>query len=361
MLSFSLNSDQTTYIDMICLCVQDNKNYIRKFHYKDADEVTMQVLDSCIRNVKPSATKIDSYVKTTIRKINKGKLKEVPYDVLNEDGEVALPFMSLVQDDRETIEVGIEEKVNHLLGEMYLINPDYVMELRPIFFGTTLSSKELKKKFTTTDIRIIELGTQLRELAKYKSFMKGVTDFYIQLQEDKSKKKIVSTLKEIKIKDISYDILDYLPEESMICDDKGEDINIDLITLYSEIDLDLSKWHAKYKNLNIQKIDITEYIDYLYSRVFVDKGVNNKVISWATNSNYKLTMPSGVVKLNEDKNKFIELCYRELFLNILNANIGMIIGATPDTIYIKKKGAGLKTLRCNLAYNKTIDLPVEMV
>lgn len=358
MLTFSLNFDQTTYIDKICLSIQENKNYIKKFHPKNPEEASLQILDTCVRNIKPEYDVVDPYVKKTTRMINKGMSLETPYDTMNEDGEVASPFLSLVQNDQENIEIGVESKIINILAEMYLLDPDFVMSLKPVFYGSDLNNKELKQQYKTTNQRIIELGIQLREFAKYKAFMKGVTSFYLELQNKTKVKKAASAIKEIKIKDIKYDLLDYLPTEPLLRDANGKDIGFDLITLYSEIDLDLNKWSVKYKEIAVQKIDITEYIDFLYSNVFVEKGVNNKVITWAVDNNYKLTMPSGIVKLNEDRNKFIELCYRELFLNILNSNIGLIIGATPDSIYIKKRGAGIKTVRCILCYNKTIDLPV---
>ena len=360
MLSFSLNEEQMTYLNSAVNSLNGNIGYIRKFNSRNYEEAISTILDIAMRNRKDGYSNMNPYVKKIARHVPTKVTTELSFDTLNEDGEVAAPYLSLVKDDCELIEVNIDKRIYSYLDEMYLIDPEYVISLRNAFFADNKSEKELRQYKPVGD-RMRQLWQQLMEVSKYPVFNSCITEFYMNLQ-NKGKKAVSNTVKEIKIKDISYDILDLLPDESVLIDKNGVPIEIDRNTLYSEVELDMEKWSIKGRQaIGIQKIDISEYMDYIYTKTFVERGVNNSIITWAIGDSYKLMLPSGLVRINEAKEKFIDECYRELFLNILNANIGVILGATADSIYIRKRGVGIKTLRCITAYNKTFDLDVSTI
>lgn len=357
MLAFSLNEDVTSYLSKVVTCLNNNEGYIRKFNPKNPEEAKSNILDTAIRNRKEEYDNVTPYIKKTARHITPISY-EIPIDTLNEDGEVNVAFQGLISNEMERVEVNIDKKIFSCLDEMYLIDPEYVKRLKKIFFSDEITDKNLRQ-YKPTGERMRQLWSELQENTRYTDFLPCIIKFYQMLEEKESK--IRQNEKDIKIKDVSYDNLNLLPTESIIKSKTGEMIDIDRKTLYSKIDLDMTNWELVVKQIGVQKIDISEYIDMLYKWIYVEEGVDTKIITWAINGGYKLRMPSGVIKINEDKQKFVELCYRELFLNILVANIGVIIGATPDSIYIKQKGRGLKCIRCQTVYNKTVILPVENV
>ena len=369
---FSLNFNTTdfSYVSAVWSCIQENVRYFKKFNGAQYEEAMHLVLVRALRNKKTEYTDLTPYIKKLARTELKQKQRDVPLNYTDEEtGEVSKQFIGLAKGF--SVMTGEQsERLKNVFRDMYLMHPDEIIALRPLFEDIrvyTPESKAILAKVSdevkdTLWSAISRINNSLEDGGK--ASCKAIMEFYDEIARADEKQFRLSGTKNIVMTAPDYRCMSRIPVGDTIVitsgSHKGEQMGIDTsktLEMTSDVNLDLVSWLPISKTrCDVIKIDISEYINYLYDNIYVDKGVNTPHRKWLGNR-YALTSPAGKDYLNEDEEVFISKCIEELILNLIANNVNNIIGFTSDSIYVRPiRKITYDTIRCKIFNNKFIDL-----
>lgn len=340
--------------------IRRNMGYIRLFNGSDAEEVAQEIFLRILRNNR-GFDDYTPYIKKLARTIRRKKEKEVATDVYSNEGEVSGVFRQL----KETVELKTIEGLEGLykrLRHLYLLNEKSFDKLGVLFRSDLDEACDTNlKKLRTRDL---QLYNGLRSIID----TYGALDTFLALEKFLSdlgnlvNVQVAETMKEIKIRPLSKTVsaLEKIPDKPTIKDSNGQELGIDKAKLLTEPNPDYIKWTANgttSPTKRLQCIDITPYMEYLYQEVYVEQGVQTKVITWCGDS-YKLTSPSGEMYIDESFEYFINQCRIELLASVIRASIGNIVALSPDSIYFK--GKRIENIKLTVP-SKVLILPVKLI
>ena len=360
MISFSINEKKGMDEENILVlnAINENIQYFKKFNPHDWEEAAQRTYMVAVDNYSSNKGDIAPYIKKLAREIMKdSRNKENTYDLVTEDGEISQVFTVLKTeiDTRNFDGAGV---LLDAFKELYLMDEESFSKLEAIFTFDT--SEELK---VLSDLRIRNKGL-FRELGKLRDkhgndyFFRVLQTFFEQLPSYTKKRKLHVT-KIIDMKAGNFSLLDRISDTATIIDSNGKYHRIDKTTLTMDTNPDYLTWDLVGSSMcDILRVDISDYMSYMYEEVLVDKGVWTKHIAWCDNK-YKLTTPGGEVYVGLDRNKFLSNVRIELILNLMANNIGTIVALSPDSIYIKPtRSFDFGSLRLKCKTGRVIDLPI---
>lgn len=357
MLTFSVNEVDFVQMMRVEKTIENNIQYFKKFNGSRWREAVNKSFMVAVQHVKSEYDTLDPYIKNLARNIMKTQVRDIPVDTVTEDGEVSYPFLKLTStiDDSDIFCDDVE--ILSVYKELYLMYDEEFLKLKQLF-------KKDNEQFSRGEIirnevirnNFFELG------AKY-----GAEKVYSLLYEffrmlPKYSKKIENaSIKVIEMKDKEYEYLDMLPNIPLIADSKGNLYGIDKLNLSMEKDPDTFDWDViAQTSCDIIKIDISPLMNYIYTQVYVPKGVFTKHTTWCDDA-YKLTTPAGKRYVNLDRDKFINQVRSELIAHLVTNRFNTIIAISPDYVYIRPtRMMSYDTIRLILHTGKTIDLPIEI-
>ncbi len=355
MLTFSLNQVDIGRALRLWSTIVENKNYFYSFNGENRDEAMTKTFIVAMENYN-DAYDLTPYIKKLARTILKVKDVEVPYDLYNQDGEVSTTFTSLKEyQDISKID-GVEE-IKKVFKDLYLYDATSFMTLKNLYSSDTAS--ELKGIRVKEETFKMSFNYLIRKFGAELTFS-VLAKFYEELPKLCSDKD--SLIREIKMKESTFNYIDKISDTPTIKDIKGNEWGIDKTTLTMGVDPDYIYWDILGSSVcDVLKIDMTPLLDYIYKQVYVTQGVNTKHIQWC-GDRYKLITPGGTYLMsNYDKDKYIKLVRTELIMNLLQNNINTIVAISDDNVYIKPTRAfKYNIIRLNLSCGKVIDLPIEV-
>lgn len=360
MITFSLNASKNdAYSAKIWDSISRNIRYFKKFNV-NWEEAAQRTYIACLDNQDSRFDDLDPYVKKLARNIMKIKQQETPHDMYNERGDVSYVFNSLSTsiNDADIVDKVVVEAIKDKFRELYLMDEEEFIKLRALFVYD-LSHEKLKEFGVKNSLIKSEFS---RIVQKYGSniVFYALYDFLKELAS-KNVLKNGTKIRELQLKEGNYTYIDRIPDTPQIRAKCGGLFAVDRNTLEMGINPDYVSWETVFKtSCDILKIDISPLIDYMYTEIFVEEGVDTKHIKWC-GSKYKLTSPGGYTTISVERNKFLSLVRAELILNLLMNNIVTIIALSPDSVYLKPtRATQLEALRLRLAVGKVIDLPVSI-
>lgn len=357
MLTFSVNEVDTVQMTRVEKTIAENLNYFKKFNGGRWQEAVNKTFMTAVKHAKSEYDTLDPYIKNLARNILKEQEKEISVDMVNEDGEVSYPFLSLTTSiDTDDIFADKEEILN-VFKEQYLLHEDDFLKLKQLF-------KKEDERFSKGEvIKNEDIQNALHTLCvKYsaEAVYKTLYDFFIDLPKY-SRSIENSTIKIIEMKNKNYDYLSAIPTIPLIMDKQGKYYMIDRLNLTMDRDPDTFEWDViAQTSCNIIRIDMSPLFDYIYSQVYVPKGVHTKHTVWCDDI-YKLTTPGGKSFVNIDRDKFIHQVRVELISHLVHNRFNTIVAISPDYVYIKpNRMMNYDTVRLILQTGKIIDLPIEI-
>lgn len=368
MLTFSLNKGASSggsgdsYAAKVFATINANEPYFKKFnpwYWEEAMQATFLV---ALENRDGRFENLHPYIKKLARNILRSRTKDIPFTVFDDSGEISKVYHSL----SEIIDTAAFDGDSELVGSfkmLYLRNPDSFMKLQNIFHYDDDKVLRNIKEFRSKDK---ELWQSVRSLVeKYGSEYTFVTlgQFFVLLPS-LTKPKLDGQIKEVSIRPGKLHLLSKLPDTPTIQSEDGR-------YHYIEPDLTMSKnpdyfkWDIIGSSMcDIYKIDISEFLNYVYEEVFVPQGVDTRFIRWCGDY-YRLTTPAGEVSVNLDRDKFINRVRVELIANLLSKGVGSIIAISPDNLYIKPtRMFNYSTIRLKMrndgTHDRIFDIPVSL-
>lgn len=372
---FSLNTvaNDSEYMAMVWACICENKQYFRKFNGPMAEEAMHRVLIRVCNNRDDRYTDLAPYIKKLARHEISQKTKDTTYSITDEEsGEVARPFIQLTE-SFDVIFPEQKEGLKNYFKDMYLLYPEEIMKLRPVFENTKLGIVDAKALQADIDEHVkAALWSEIRNFRNStgddgaRAAYAAITEFYDELARDNMKQTQTQGTRAIQCTPGDYRCVSRIPKEPMIRltsgKNAGKDVGIDTRKRFQmsiPCNLDTESWTPNVKSkCDIVKIDISPLVNHLFDNIYVDEGVNTKHRFWLGNR-YRLTTLGGHDVLNMDEDEFIDLCIEEFILNLVANNVNNIIGFTTDTIYVKPvRKINFNCIRCKLYDGKSFDLKV---
>lgn len=371
--SLNYNTNDFNYISAVWSCIQENIRYFKKFNGAQYEEAMHLVLVRALRNKKAEFTDLAPYIKKLARTELKQKQRDVPLDYTDEEtGEVSKQYLSLAKGFAAMSEEQ-SERLKDVFRDMYLLHPDEIIALRPLFedihtYNTdakAIMSKVSDEVKDTLWSAIARINNSLEDGSK--ASCKAIMEFYDEIAKADEKQMRLSGTKAITMAPSDYRCMSRIPEGNTIVitsgSHKGEQVGIDTsrtLEMTSDVNLDLVSWSPITKTkCDVIKIDISDYVSYIYDNIYVDAGVNTPHRKWL-GTRYVLTTPSGKDYLNEDEEVFVSKCIEELILNLIANSVNNIIGFTSDSIFVRPiRKITYDTIRCKLFNNKFIDLNID--
>lgn len=356
MLTFSVNQVDAVQMLRVEKTIEANIQYFKKMNGARWEEAVNKTFMTAVQHVKSEYETLDPYIKNLARNILKEQVKENPYDMVDEDGEVSYQFRGLVSEIDDNIFVDNKEILN-AYKELYLLYEDDFLKLKQLF---KKDEDRFSKGETVRNENIYNTIFNLKSKYGAEAVYSALYDFFCKLPQY-SRKIENSTIKIIEMKNRELEFLSSIPDIPLIVDKKGNYYGIDKVNLNMEKDPDTFDWDIiTQTSCNILKLDISPLFDYMYNQVFVPKGVFTKHIVWCDDV-YRVTTPGGKSFVNIDREKFINQVKVELIAHLVNNRFNTIIAISPDSIYIKPtRMMNYDTIRLILHTGKIIDLPLEI-
>lgn len=361
MITFSLNSGASDikYMADVWQTILSLKRYFYMFNKGPgvAEEAMQRTFINAVENRDEKyRSNLAPYIKKLARTIMKnGNNKEFAYSLYDDEtGEVSFVFTQKLTTEIDTEDIDGDEALLEELRDLYLLMPEDFEKFTGMFNEESSQMQIIKNE---------ELKKSIEKLARMyssKAVFKGIETVLKECREEVQKEE------EQSIKEITMREANYTKYEPRLCTDEGIQADngewgyINISTYKTEpFDPDMKKWSIK-TTCPIIKCDISPLINYMYEKIFVQKGVSNDFIKWIGNR-YKLTSPGGYVAINLDAQLFMDIVHKELIINMLRENINKIVAISDDSVYIKPtRGANINVIRVKLHNGKIIDLPCEI-
>lgn len=360
MLTFSINfGDNFGYSTQVWNAILTNLRYFKKFNGTEWAEAVQQAYMFAIEHKDERYEDMTPYIKKLARTILKKKEREKPYDMLTEDGEVALVFTKLTESMKDDVFYDKKEILD-TFKELYLYNPVEFTKLKSLF-----QYDDEKELLSVKALRIKEEQLK-REIFNLTAKHGASNVFYLLFDFLKSlsvytrPSNVVET-KSIQAKEGNYLVLSKLPEVPCVKTSDGKYHGIDKNSLTMDIDPDYVVWDIAFStNCDIMKVDLSPLLNYMYEQIYVEQGVNTNHITWCDNK-YRLVTPGGTVYIGEDREKFIDGVRIEAILNLMTNNVNTVIAVSPESVYIKPtRTFYYNDIKYYLSTGKCIELPVSV-
>lgn len=324
MKTFSINKNQENLINLVTQIIEENKGYLIYFNNINSEEIKATILNHIARTYegKEDRENLEPYIKNLIRNIGKDyNPSEIAVSTVDEEsGEVSREYLELKTEDKY-VEIDLKEE----LIKLYLLHP---VDFKNFTEQFTLNTKIDKIENPDLYKRLLEII----RMVQVESLEKEIALIEKQLNRPQSVEKEEDPIK-LENKEIPED---KLGKGIKI---KGKIYYIDEEKLITKEDLDNYDWTPRYDKTTLPMcyLDIDKYIDMLYNRIYVEKGIENDYINWFE-ENYILIDPSEIHRkeenINKDREEFIEEQRKKLIRSIANANrIKELIAITTDRIY----------------------------
>lgn len=361
MKTFSLNNGDEfdSYAASVWRAIQKNERYFKYFNKDKWQEAVHRTYVIALDKRNQQYEDIVPYIKNLARNVLKTKTDAV-VGLTTEEGEISPIFsgpdmQSFIDTDNIDSHIEIQDKFK----ELYLLDKESFMKLKNLFLIDEAS--ELKK-MRNLRVRNQKMSNEFMDLVDkygYGTTFQVLHHFFTKLPQ-----MINDTghydIKEIKLKKPNVLLLEKIPSVPTIYDKNGLGYKIDKTNLRMDINPDYIKWSTGETSATVFKVDISEYINYMYEEVFVEEGVNTKHIEWCGDK-YKVTTPADVTHIGLDREKFISQVRAELIINLLGNSLGQIVALSPDSIYFKpSRSFSYKTIRVKFISGKIFDLPVSV-
>lgn len=364
MLTFSLNTDSSDvkYASEVWQVIVELKKYFYFYNKNEAEEAMHRAYMHAMGNKKEKYGDLKPYIKKLARTIMRsGNCKEYAYSLYDEEnGEISFVFSQTLKEEMNINEIADSESLLEELRDMYLLNPDDFMKFKAMFNDDISEMNIIKNSEMNQQVKLLtsQYGS--------KAVIAGIEKVLNEIRENESNSNAGNVDENYGLKEITLKEANIEKYENRLCIDesikseKGVEGYISLSTYKTEpFNPDMVKWSVK-TTCPIIKCDISPLINYMYEKLFVQKGVNNEFITWMGNR-YRLTSPGGYSCLNKDIQLFMDIIHKELIINMLRENVNKIIAISDDSVYIKPtRGAVFKTIRLKLVNGKIIDLPCEV-
>lgn len=353
--------------------IQQNRKYIYHFNGAKTEEVISDMLEHIAKNGRQKEDVLP-YIKNLSRNIIKKKpklsMQYTPFDTRTEDGEVSSVFLGLLEHIDHT-QFMPNNELNRQLRALYLKYDEDFMGLKVIFdakyddvipnYDSVKTSKRFLSFMHKTEERSRStMYEDLRNIVDTFGAEHTFATLLILLKEvDVLSLPFTATVKEIALKPLSK--LQRATAKigmPIIKSSSGEEYTINLDTLTMDANPDYFNWSVVGNSKAIIKIDIAPFMEYLYDQLYVDQGVNTRLIKWCGDM-YRITTPAGTRLLEEKIEYAIEFARTELVLSIVSANIGKLVAVSPDTIYIKATKEVFNKLKITTEVSKSIIVDVQ--
>lgn len=366
MMTFSLNktSGSDEHAMRVLETINRNLGYFKKFNASRWEEAVHRTYITALEHRNDTYSDVLPYIKKLARTVLKVRQTETPFGVYDEEGEISPVYFSLVDyidDERVDDYTPIKES----FMELYLLDPENFSKLAGVFkYEDTIPKDVLKDLKIRNETLIREFKRLVFWYGADMVFM-ALWEFFKELPHLCSERK--NSIKEILLKEGKPLYLNKISDIPTIRDAEGSFYYIDKNLLQmvkvggKERNPDYFKWDIIGNTVSdILKLDISEFMAYIYEEVFVDMGCNTKHITWCGHK-YRLTTPGGVAYIGLELDKFIEVVRKELVMNLLANNLGYIVAISPDNIYFKPSRVfNYNTLRLRFKTGKVMDLPVTV-
>lgn len=365
MLSFSYNRTSQDYAARVLDAMKRNEGYIVMFNKGCVAEAKQRIFAAAMREENENYSNLDPYIKVLARHIMKSHSKDIPYAPYNEDGEVSLVFTGLIETPKFD-KFDDKAQVMSALEELYLLYPEDFVQMGSLIpkaekgdTGTIIKNKDLKQAVLNL-LHNFEGSTVLYCIIEFISKMAKEKAEVVNNREGINKE--VPLVPKVSEKDVRA----YIGDKKWICDDAGNPVGINPCTLEMENDFN-PEWHQFRLAVNtvcsIYALDISEYLNEIEEKVYVEQGVDNEYILWC-GSRFKLTTPAGTSLMGRTREMFMTLVRRELITSLMQAGVGTVIAVGPETVYLRLTKAsnisnlifksGNKSFICPLKVQKTV-------
>lgn len=372
MYSFHETKQNDVDILEIWQTIERNKGYIVFFNGYNTEEVASNILEHAVRNLDTTAGEdFTPYIKNLAKNIAKRTSKEFAYEHVSEQGEISDVFNGLqaeidyrkFENNRElmlqlrALYLRYEESFN-TLGKIFddkldSLIPTYDDKREDQHFHKDIAKVGLREKNVDmyTDLRLIvdTFGPQAT-FSALNILLKEVANLSVPFY---------TTVKEIQLKPLAK--LKKTVEKlgtPTIRTKEGFEFAIDCLTLTMDENPDYFAWDVIGSAKSVIKIDIAPYMEYLYDQLYVEQGVNTRLMQWCGDV-YRATTPAGNRLVGERLEHVIENARAELILSIVAANIGKVVAVSPDSVYLKATKDIFNKLKISTAVGKAIVLPVD--
>ena len=361
MKSFSLNRVTQDYAARVLESMNRNKGYIIFFNKANYKEAYQRIFMAAMREEKTEYENLDPYIKVLARNVMKIHSRDIPYAPYNEEGEVALVFTPLV-DTPDMDKFQDKDLVLEALQEIYLMYPEDFTKLASLIPSSNPADVRGVIKNPKLYERIHNLVIEFEAPLVFYSIIQFITNLNKEkldaINASAPKSKIFTLYR------YDQDVVNTtVTDKKWILDDKGIPCGIVPSTLRMEGDFnpEFHKFRMAIKTVcPIWAIDISDYLNDIETRIYVEQGVDNENILWC-GSKYRLTSPAGTPFLGLSKDSFMEYVRQELILSIMLISFVTVVAVGPETVYIKlTKSYNISDLSVHLPNGKNIRLPLSM-
>lgn len=360
MRSFSLNKITQKYASRVLEAMERNKGYIIFFNKGNYKEAYQRIFMAAMREEKTEFPNLDPYIKVLARNVMKSHLRDISYAPYNEDGEVAVVFTSLVDmQDHSFEDKGI---VLEALKEIYLAYPEDFMQLAQLIPSSDKVDIKAPIKNKALQKAITELTYEYSSTAVFY----GIIEFISNLAKEKAKHVNHNTpcTREINLVPYTADVTYKLGDKPWILDNNNIPVGIDKSTLYMEDDFnpEFHRFTLAVKTVcPIWHIDISDYLNDIETKIYLEQGVDNEYILWCGDK-FRLTTPAGEHLIGTSREAYMELVRKEVIGSLINSELGTVIAVGPESIYLKlTKATNLANLHLKINKSRTVILPVEIM
>lgn len=315
--------------------IQKNKYFFIKYNPHNYEEAMEEALKHVMK--KGKGDDLEPYVRSLAKTIMKNKVfrNEIPYQVTNgetgEEDAVFRPISTLWEHDSVH-----QQDLKNRLVDLYFLYPDDFMLFMNAF--RSLSTAEEAKATNVRAMRKLKIKGEIFSLAREYS----APLLYVAMQEiykDMCSKDKGVKAEEPKVLEISLKPADYscwnrvIPGEGFIPKKTGERVFVEKDSYLSAVNPDCVEWCFPVDTKkNIYKIDISMVMNYAYDFMLVKQGVDTDFVTWL-DGRCRLCSLGGYSVINTDLQKFLDLQFKELILNIVASGITKIVAISPDFLY----------------------------
>lgn len=351
--SSTFSTDKSKFKVELWDLIEQYRGYFIKLHKDKADEVMQQVWEHMCNNAKPgNKPMLVGYMKKVAETITKTKVKLLPYSTYDaETGEVAPVFrteQTLTEDYQVVYEQPeVREGVLRVLITLYLRDKGKMKSVFEHF------DAEVDRQLHNKTPRLITSRSKLATDSWFVDFHNLLTNYPSAM--------VLSCLQELRTDITKQDKKKRYTDSALLCIGAipYNDINLNYlypVTLYNkgktsyicsdtlrmsepDLDIDHVMWQvddSDIKKSKVLRICITPIMDKLISNIYADEGVNTPNKEWFKGYYILKSLSGQYSTLNEDSEKFIEYCRKELILS-LAPRLDRVIGISEDFIYFSPR------------------------
>lgn len=357
MKSFSFNTISTDYAAKVLRVLNENIGYVIWANGAQFREAYNRIFMAAMRSENRKYSDLTPYIKKLARTVMKTRVKEKPYALYDENGEIAYAFQGLIVNPETDIQENNIPRLLNRFRELYLMYPEDFGVLKEMLPST--EATEVKTKIKNNPLR----DSIYALMAEYdaRQVFKALIAFFKELDNQTVPVKTAESTKIYSLKPANVANLKYLSDKKWVQDKYGNTYGINPSTLTMDYNVELGKFRlAVPTSCNIWKMDCSEYYEDIENKIYAEQGVNNDYITWCGDK-YRLTTPAGTRYLGIDRNKFMDIVRQELILSVLAAQLGTVVAVSPDNIYLRiTKASATSFMRLRTISGKTFTFPLSV-